>query len=293
MTEISTREPLVLQLLAELDVSAASGLVLRDDTLWVVADDELALTGYDRAGRRTRELRLLGGALPDAAAARKAHKPDLEALLELPDGTLLALGSGSTPARRRGVWVQVASGSSRVVDLSQLYLRLERELPELNIEGGALLGETLYLSSRGNGARRQNALIQLAWPECARALRESRALPVDALRSISAVKLGELTGQALGFTDLAVSGDRLLFTAAAEASPNTYEDGACAGSAVGVLSPQGEVQDLVPLAGSWKIEGLWAAPAADAFELWLVADPDERSARAPLLTTSYRPQLRT
>jgi hypothetical protein len=280
-----------MRLIAHLDVAAASGIALWDDALFVLADDELALARYDLQGRRTGDIALLTGALPEGERERKARKPDFEALVPLPDGRLLALGSGSTPSRRRGAWVQVAEPrvSSHPVDLSPLYVCLERELPELNIEGGAVLGDVLYLSSRGNGARRDNALVRIDWPSCARALEDARGIPADVLRGIDRVPLGDLEGQPLGFTDLTTCAGLLLFTAAAEASPNTYDDGECAGSAVGVLTPAGEVRDLVVLAPVAKVEGVYATAAGDTLELWLVADPDDRTARAPLMAASYRP----
>jgi hypothetical protein len=289
---------LSLRLIAQLDLAAASAIVVRDDELWVLADDELALARYDRTGQRTGAIALLPGALPESPRERKAHKPDFEALISLPDGSLLALGSGSTQVRRRAAWVRFSSApaESTSIDLTPLYVRLERELPELNIEGGAVLGDALYLCSRGNGARGENALVRLDWPSCARALDETRALPAEALREIVQVRLGHLAGHALSLTDLAVGAGQLLFTAAAEASPNTYEDGVCVGSALGVLTPNGEVCDLVALAPVAKIEGLWATPARlepdHLLELLLVADPDERTARAPLMAAEYRLPVR-
>ena len=286
---------LQMRLIAHLDVAAASGVALLDGSLFVLADDELALARYDRQGRRTGEIALLPGALPEGERERKAQKPDFEALVSLPDGSLLALGSGSTPSRRRGAWVQVAEplAESRPVDLSPLYVCLERELPELNIEGGAVLGDVLYLCSRGNGARRENALVRIDWPACARALEAAGEVPADVLLGIDRVQLTELDGLPLSFTDLASCAGLLLFTAAAEASPNTYDDGECVGSALGVLTPEGEVRDLVALAPVAKVEGVYATAAGDVLELWLVADPDDRLARSPLMAASYRPSSTT
>jgi hypothetical protein len=277
--------------IAQLDVAAASGIAICDGALHVLADDELTLARYDLAGRRTGEITLLSGALPDGERERKAHKPDFEALVALPGGALLALGSGSTPARRRGAWVNVSAARpvSRELDLSPLYEHLERELPELNIEGGAVLGDILFLTSRGNGARRENALVRVDWPSCARAFEAEGVAPADAFRGVDRVELGELDGShPLGFTDLASVEGRLLFTAAAEASPNTYDDGVCAGSALGVLTPSGEVSGLVVLEPVMKIEGVCAAKTGEELELLFVADPDDRTARAPLLAASYR-----
>src|ERR1044072_5392942 len=90
-------------------LSAASGLACINSFIYVVADDELHL-GVFRNGHREpgHLIRLFDGELPDAKADRKRQKPDLEALTLLPaceghpHGLLLALGSGSTPNRRRG-----------------------------------------------------------------------------------------------------------------------------------------------------------------------------------------------
>ncbi|MEO6277397.1 MAG: hypothetical protein ABIP59_06225, partial [Roseateles sp.] len=70
--------------------------------LFVVADDEHTLAVFDAASDSPGTLhRLFIGELPDKPKARKAAKPDLEALAQLPPfaacphGALLALGSGS------------------------------------------------------------------------------------------------------------------------------------------------------------------------------------------------------
>jgi hypothetical protein len=277
-------------LLAQLDIAAASGIAVYDDELYVLADDELELPRYDRAGTRRGTCVLLEGALPEQPAQRKAAKPDFEALVALPDGALLALGSGSTTARQRAVYLHVQSPKlpPRVIDLSRLYERLRKELPELNIEGGALVDDELLLASRGNGPRRDNALIHLDWSSVEHALIRSGTVPAEALLRIDAIRLGELAGQPLSVTDIAAAADRLLFSAAAEASPNTYDDGLCVGSVLGMLSRAGEVLDVVGVSPVVKVEGIWATPAEAEFDLLLVADPDDRQARAPLMAATYR-----
>src|SRR5258705_4038133 len=83
-------------------LSAASGLVHVGSFIYVVADDELHLGVFNAADNAPGGLlRLFDGELPDEKAARKKHKPDLEAIVQLPPfgdfekGALLALGSGS------------------------------------------------------------------------------------------------------------------------------------------------------------------------------------------------------
>jgi hypothetical protein len=274
-----------LSLISHLDLAAASGIAQRADRLYVIADDQLELAVYDLRGQRQGSIALLPGALPTAHTARKARKPDFEALIQLSEDALLALGSGSTPQRMRGVWIQFGGSAltTQVIDLSELYDALAAGLPELNIEGGAVLGPHLYLCSRGNGARRDNALLQLDLSRVLESLRGGHALTARCLLAVQAVGLGELDGTALSLTDLAVERDGLVFCAAAEASANTYDDGACAGSVIGRLSAQGGTSDLVLLEPRVKIEGLCATGASE----WLaVADADDPGAQAPLFSLS-------
>lgn len=270
------------QLIAQLDIAAASGIVCIEQSLYVIADDLLALAVYDLQGVRRQSIALLPGELPDEHAARKAAKPDFEALLSMPDGSVLALGSGSTERRQRGVWVQdlAAVPNSCVIDSSELYVALARELPELNIEGGTVFGSHLYLCSRGNGARHDNALVKLDL-ECVMAsLQTQQRLTADSVLSIQRVQLPELDGVALSLTDLTVHDSRLVFAAAAEASANTYDDGACAGSVVGELSSDATATKLVTIATDLKLEGICSAGPS---KLYAVADADDAHARAPLL----------
>lgn len=275
-------QPNNVRLIAQLDLAAASGIVCVEHRLYVIADDLLALAVYDLQGVRTQTIELLPGELPVEHAARKAAKPDLEALLSLPDGSLLALGSGSTAKRQRGVWVQQlrAAPISRVVDLSELYAALARDLPELNIEGGTVLGSHLFLCSRGNGARRDDALLKLDLARVMASLQAYQRLTADSVLSMQKVQLPELDGTPLSLTDLAVHASGLVFSAAAEATANTYDDGACAGSVVGRLCEDGSATDVVTVAQGLKLEGICSA---GAHTLYAVADADDANAQAPLL----------
>jgi hypothetical protein len=270
---------LTIELVAKLDLAAASGVRAWADRLYVLADDELSLGVYDLNGAPYARVPLLPGELPEEHAARKAQKPDFEALLSLPDGSLLALGSGSTPQRRRSVCIELAASPRvRVLDFSELYVALERELPELNLEGGAVWGERVWLCSRGNSERRDDALIELDEAGFCGAIAAGRAPDASVLRAVRRVQLGEFEGAPLSFTDLSVLRGKLVFSAAAEASANTYDDGEVTGSIIGVISALGLPQWPEQIAGV-KIEGLCPG---DENTLFLVADADDRGSRAPL-----------
>src|SRR5688500_2099786 len=64
-------------------VSAASGLVKLGDRLFVAVDDERGLAMF-QADRKGEWIPLLPGALPAESEARRAAKPDFEALAALP-----------------------------------------------------------------------------------------------------------------------------------------------------------------------------------------------------------------
>jgi hypothetical protein len=257
-----------------------------------VADDETVLFGSGPDGRWDERIELVPDRLPADPSARKRRKPDFESLAVLPDDRLLVLGSGSTAARRRGVVVDLRARLVRVIDWTPLFLALEAEIPELNIEGAVVQGDALYLAQRGNGARTpdpsgrgglaQNALVRLDLRRVLAAIPRAE-IGAETLAAIAPVSLPSLEGVPLGLTDLASDGSDLYFAAAAEDSESTYDDGACLGSALGRLSPDGAVTALRSLEGRTKIEGLaLQRTGASGLRAWLVSDPDDRAVRARL-----------
>jgi hypothetical protein len=271
-------------------LSAASGLVCAHGRVHVVADDELHLGVFDDATAPGRLVRLFDGALPAGRKARKRAKPDLETLLHLPPapdwphGALLALGSGSLPQRRHGLLLTFnVSGqlgaAPRPIDLSPLYEPLQARFDDLNIEGALLLGGDLVLLQRGNGHRGVNAALHYRWPAVIAVLRGAAgaALRPHAEHRFS---LGQLDGIPLGFTDgVAWPGPsgrgRWLFCAAAEDTENSYLDGGCAGSVLGLADAQGHLLWTRRLAGRHKMEGLDVRAEDGGLALCLVSDADD------------------
>src|SRR4028119_97179 len=139
-------------------IAAASGGVRIGDRVFVVADDAHDLAVFDLGVPGPGHLFSAGRpALPTDPAERKRHKPDLEALVHLPDGTLLAMASGSSPDRNEGLrWSLDAEGwpegTPTAVDLRMLHEHLAARLPDLNLEGAAVVGDRLLLLQRGSPA---------------------------------------------------------------------------------------------------------------------------------------------
>lgn len=217
----------------------------------------------------------------------KAHKLDLEACVTLPDGRLVAFGSGSTPARDRLVVVSV-DREVRVVDGRALYEGLRRRTDfsgaELNVEGAVVLGGRLVLMQRGNGAARPplqavDALATLDLEGFVAWLEGRSPPPPPEVRPVS---LGAIAGVRLGFTDgAAVPDGRLAFLAAAEASPDTFRDGVVVGCRFGLMDPAGpRLVEVVEPDGAptlRKLEGLdWVAEEPDgAWRFVVVTDADD------------------
>ena len=266
-----------------LSVSAASGLVIEGDALYVIADDGLHLHAYSlHDAAYEKRLRLCEGELPANQKARKKLKPDFEALVrvpaqpDLPHGGLLALGSGSKANRRQGVLVPFhADGTlnehTRKLDLTALYAPLP--FCDTNIEGAFILDDQLVLMQRGNNTYPQSALVYFP-------LRA--ALQGHAAATVVAYTLHSISGIPLGFSDGTVlANGQILFSAVAENTDNSVDDGVCAGAALGIINTQGELAQWALLAQPHKIEGI-AFTTGDAPKLYAVTDADDPQVPAGL-----------
>jgi hypothetical protein len=277
-------------------LSAASGLVQIGSRLFVVADDEnsLGLFDFDR-DRKGRLFSLFDGELPRGHKDRKAAKPDFESLAFLPLGThrpfgaLFALGSGSRPNRQLGALVGLDSdglpnGPVRVVDLTPLFAPLLERFPALNIEGAFVEGSDLCLLQRGNTRSPVNGCIRFSMPGVEGWLHESALAP--ALATISTLDLGDIDGVPLCLTDgAAVAGGGWVFCATAEDSRDSYGDGRCLGSVVGLVR-DARVVAVERLDRLCKAEGISVREGTAGLDLLLVIDGDDRSIPALLLSAT-------
>ncbi len=271
-------------------IAAASGAVRVGDRVFVVADDAHDLAGFDLGQPGPGRLFAAGRpALPEDPAERKRHKPDLEALVHLPDGALVAMASGSSPDRNEGLrWALDREGwpvvPPRAVDLEPLHRELGERLADLNLEGAAVVADRLVLLQRGSGADAVNAVVTLALDAVVAEI-AAGALGTGALVGVREYDLGEAGGVPLCFSDGAGLADgRLVFTAVAEGGGSTFHDGAFAGAAVGVISAAGELESIEPIEPAAKVEGITATLVAGGrMELLMVADADDPGTPSPLL----------
>ncbi|MFO0688957.1 MAG: hypothetical protein U0900_09625 [Myxococcota bacterium] len=286
-------------------VRAASGIVWADTPsgprLCLCQDDALFLALVDPRDGRVDARPLPAGEsgvrLFDTLRANKQDKLDLESLCVVPTAQgprLWLVGSGSAPVREVVVEVDLsAEGSIRVVSTARLCAAL-RAHPglrggALNLEGACVAGDDLVLLQRGNGADGTPAVVRVAFAE----LQAQLAGRGDALPSlrVDPVALPTVDGIALGFTDACLlAADRLLFLAAAEASPDVIDDGAVTGSTLGILSlgSRPAVEALIPLLepdgrpSRRKAEGICLDPERAGLA-FVVVDADDPTTASDLL----------
>lgn len=287
-------------------VRAGSGLAWVGERLAVVQDDANFIALVDPASGQATSVVLPAGANGvrqfDTGRGNKKQKFDLEALVSIdgPDGQcLLAIGSGSSKGRERMVTIHrpgEADETLALIAAPALYdvLRDARDFSgsDMNIEGAVLVGDVLRLFARGNGEASKrhvplDATCDLHWPT----LRAYLAAPDEQApprpTRLRQYALGDADGVRLSFTDATLCwGDPsarpvVLYTAAAEGSPDARRDGEVAGSAIGFLDPRGDGTEMryallrdangerLPL----KVEGI-ACGRADERQVYIVLDID-------------------
>jgi hypothetical protein len=163
---------------------------------------------------------------------------------------------------------------------------------ERNLEGAVVVGDRLRLFNRGNGAgEARDAVGEVSLPQLLRHLRDPLLHGAPPLSKVQELALGDVNGTRLTVTDATVHPDgRTLFLAAAEASPNTWDDGEVKGTALGVLGADGTTT-LWPLLDEQgrsltdKVEGIAVDPA-NPRRAFVVVDKDDPHAPADLLVVA-------
>ena len=250
-----------------------------------------------------------------------SHPERDEILRRFPHGLLVMSGSGgmSWEGVRRSTCVVYSldenghiAGLPAKISLEALHDGLERSdhvSGELNIEGMAVYGDALVLAQRGNsidddGRPAKNLLIHLDLGEVLKSIYTDLSVGMLELRDVEVYDLGHLPlehdGQTyevkLDFTDVDTITDdphgRLAFTAAGEGPDGSPVKNMIAGSAVGVVSADGELLSTIPLADrSIKLEGIDARynPTLGSIDLLLVSDADDPEVPAPLFAARLLP----
>jgi len=287
-------------------VRAASAIRRHGHRLVILQDDVSALAVLDPATGSTQPILLPKGPdgmrVFDDVRGNKKYKMDLEACVVLPDGRLVAFGSGSSLQREKIVTIAAEKRAiAQLLSGSALYAGLRVHATargaRLNIEGAVLQGDWLRLLQRGNGKRgveAWNAILDipldgfLGWLDGRH--------PVPSVRRILEIHLGDVAGIPFGFTDAAVTDDgRVALLACAEATEDALSDGPVLGCRFGWLDADDRavvMTDVVDSDGQptrLKLEGIETRIDVDAvFDV--VADMDRGDEPAQIAELSVRDQ---
>lgn len=250
------------EFICELPVFAASGLIIKDGVFYIISDDEVSLLhGSPEAGFIS--FSLWNEDLPEDAAIRKKLKPDFECLV-LKGASLFILPSFSRKNRITGVRVDLRKegiSSHQILDLTDLRERLDKKVPDLNIEGALSINNEILLFQRGNGKNGTNAVIR------------GQSLDDNSMQVIP-IDLPHMGKIPLTITDAAATGNDIWFLAVAEDTESTYLDGEVKGSFLGSFDERFRVKELLKLDIPHKPEGLAFHPDGS---IYFVTDDDSRS----------------
>jgi hypothetical protein len=272
-------------------VRSASALRRFDGRLVIVQDDVNAFAvrdGSDVVRAVVLPPHASGRRVFDDTLGNKHEKLDLEACVTLPDGRLVAFGSGSLPARERLV-VWDGRRPPTVIAMSSLYGDLRAAVTQgdarLNVEGAAVSGDTLKLFHRGNDLRgAQNAVAEIELEGFERCLRGDTERP--RIACVTSIELGADHGVPFGFTDaVALDAERIIVLACAEDSASAISDGDVLGCRIGLLDEQGlrmtDVCDKEGKRTTLKLEGI-ERRSGSSTDFDVVVDVDRPSAPALL-----------
>lgn len=264
-------------------VTAASGIVVKGGTIFLVADDELAIFSL-KAGGKVSAHALTARSLPADAKARKAEKADFESLLSLsekewpPHGALVAWPSASkktrvkayvVPFNRRG-----APGKAIEHDVTALRERMKAETKGLNVEGLFVRDGVVQFAQRGNSKKGRNGFFEMPLESWLAGMKTGEWM--GGVLQFRAIEMGELGGVKLALTD-AVSTEAGVFgLAAAEATDSAYDDGSVVGSVL-VKIVDGKARTIGVFPPALKLEGLAVEKieADGSMRLLLVDDADD------------------
>ncbi|MNL15824.1 hypothetical protein D3C87_1368350 [compost metagenome] len=207
-------------------ISSASGLFLKNNSLYVIGDNSSYFYEYELKSSNLKRYAVSENPTENIS---KKIKPDFEALAHY-ENSFYLFGSGSTENRNKMVQLN-ANTKERVSiqDLSTLYKRMQvladLNAENFNIEGVVYTGDAWYFFNRGNGDSGRNLVFTF----------HGKLLTSNSKITYAELKLPKIKGIRTSFTDAIKVEDKFYFLAAAENTNSTYNDGEVLGSIIGCI----------------------------------------------------------
>lgn len=248
-------------------IGSASGLIYKNNQLFVVGDNSSYLYGFNLDNKVLERHPLTEN--PSENILKK-DKPDFEAITEFGE-KIYIFGSGS--AEKRTKMVQIDAKSKTVettVDLSDLYLSMQTfaELPkdDLNIEGVVRNENEWFFFNRGNGAKGKNIVFTV----------QGKNFTEEFNIITNEFKLPKLNGIQTSFTDAVLVGDKIYFLATAENTNSTYNDGEVLGSLIGNIDTKTmKIGFTKKITDTHKFEGLTLYKATEKELTFLLCEDND------------------
>lgn len=231
-------------------ISSASGLIYKNDSLFIISDNSHFLYEYSIANADLKKHLLIENETINENVPKKI-KPDFEAITHYNDDIFI-IASGSTAVRNK--MIQISEEQKKVLqqhDLTDLYLSMQYfagiSEEDFNIEGVIFTGEKWYFFQRGNGKNAQNGIFTV----------ESPYFTQGYTLLYNSYDLPKINGVQASFTDGILVNDELYFLASAEDSQSTYLDGTVLGSSIGKINLKTmKLKKVVTISDTHKFEGL-------------------------------------
>ncbi len=228
-------------------ISAASGLVLLGDSLYIISDNSNYLFEYHINTKHLTKIPLQVD--PPLENISKSEKSDFETICSYKD-VVYILGSGSTP--KRNLLVEYHLKDKRVVcnNLMPVYTAMKKAHAvadeDLNIEGAVFTGTQWFLFNRGNGNAQKNGIFIINGSN----LQDAKSA------DFVLIELPKIEARS-SFTDAVLCEDQIYFVAAAEDTTSTYHDGKILGSYIGSLDIKTlKLNQFKKISDSQKFEGI-------------------------------------
>jgi hypothetical protein len=226
-------------------IGSASGLVYKDNSLFVISDNSSFLYEFQIQEKELSRIKIFENSQENIP---KKYKFDFESIA-LKGNELHILGSGSTSKREKRIIYNLETKAIEVNDLSKLYQSLKETASisddELNIEGAIFCKEDWFLFQRGNGSNSRNGIFK------------TKSLEIESQTELVEVKLPKIKHVETSFTDAVLVEDKIYFLATAEDTTSTYDDGEILGSLIGRMDSETfEIEFTRKISDTHKFEGL-------------------------------------
>ncbi|HRP88516.1 MAG TPA: hypothetical protein PKX92_00620 [Edaphocola sp.] len=258
------------------EIQAASGLYFHCGNLYIISDNTLVLYIFN-IKTKTLETISLNPEQSQIIALPKKVKPDFESIT-FSEEKLFLFSSGSTKKRTQLKVIDIASKEISNHSLEKLYSKMRTTTAilneDFNIEGVILEKDTAYFFNRNNGPNQNSGIIKV----------DNWKNHDTASIAYFPISLPIINGVPFGFTDACWVDGSIFFSASAEASNSTYDDGEVLGSGIGKISfPELKLLDFKIISNNLKIEGLSLLQKHNnKLEFLFCTDADNEQSECPI-----------